>query len=84
MFDSAGVLRLRRSVAPDGFYDLQFDLVRRADGTFNPITYRNGVLVGLEPAVVYEFTMEGDRATGLVVRAMGGSVATARGVREGP
>lgn len=83
VFDSAGVLRFRRSIAPDKFYDPQFDLVRLADGTFQPIVYRDGALIGLEPAIVIEFTLEGDHATGVVVRGVGGTVVTARGVREG-
>ena len=83
VYDSAGALRLLRSVAPDGFYDLRFDLVKRADGTFHPLTYRNGAVVGLEPAIIIAFTLDGDRATELEVRGVGGTVVTAHGVREG-
>jgi hypothetical protein len=84
VFDSAGVLRLLRSVVPDGYYDPQFDLLKRPDGTFQAITYRNGVLMGVEPAIVFEFTLDGDRAKEIVVRGVGGTVVTARGVRESP
>jgi hypothetical protein len=84
VFDSAGVLRLRRSVAPDSFYDAQYDLLKRADGTFQAIMYRNGVLVGVEPALTIVFSLEGGRATGVEVRLAEGATVMARGVREGP
>lgn len=84
VFDSAGVLRLRRSVAPDMYYDAQYDLLKRGEHTFQPIMYRNGVLVGVEPAITVTFSVDGGRATGLEVRIVDGSIVAARGVREGP
>ena len=84
VFDSAGVLRLRRSVAPDTYYDAQYDLLARGEHVFQAIMYRNGVLVGVEPAITVTFSVDGGRATGLEVRIVDGSIVAARGVREGP
>jgi hypothetical protein len=83
VFDSAGVLRLRRSDPPDTFYDAQFDLHQTAERTFVPIMYRNGVLVGAEPAITLKFTFEGGRATGIENYFATGAVS-ARGVLERP
>jgi hypothetical protein len=83
VFDSAGVLRLRREVAPDTYYDAQFDLLPIGEHTFAPIMYRNGALVGVEPAMTVTFAFEGGRATGVEMRVPGGILA-ARGVLERP
>ena len=83
VFDSAGVLRLRRSDPPDTFYDAQFDLHPTAEHTFVPIMYRSGALIGAEPAMTIRFTFEGDRATGVETYFATGGVM-ARGVLERP
>jgi hypothetical protein len=51
--------------------------------TFVPIMYRNGVLVGAEPAITVKFTFEGGRATGVEAYFATGAL-TARGVLERP
>lgn len=84
VFDSAGVLRLRRPSLPDMFYDPQFDLFRRPDGTFQPIMYKKGVLVGIEPAFTIVFSFAGERASGMELRVQDGAVVALSGVREGP
>ena len=45
-----------------------------------PITYRKGVLVGVEPAMTFVFTVENGRATGIESLFAGGGVS-ARGTR---
>jgi hypothetical protein len=72
VFDSAGVLRLRREVAPDNLYDPQYDLHPTAEHTFVPIMYQRGVLAGVEPAMAVVFGFEGGRATSVEVRGPGG------------
>jgi hypothetical protein len=81
--DSAGVLRFRRSHPPDTFYDAQFDLHRIGEHTFQPIMYRDGVLVGLEPAITIRFIVENGRATGFEFIFATGTVS-ARGTRATP
>jgi hypothetical protein len=81
--DSAGVLRLRRSNPPDAYYDAQYDLHRVGEHTFQPIMYRDGVLVGLEPAITIRFTFENGRATGVENIFATGAV-TARGTLVRP
>jgi hypothetical protein len=83
VFDSAGVLRLRRSDPPDTYYDAQFDLHPTGEHTFVPIMYRSGALIGVEPAMTIKFTFDGDRATGVENYFATGAV-TARGVLERP
>ena len=83
VFDSLGVLRLLRSDPPDTFYDPQLDLHRTGEHTFVPITYRDGVLVGVEPAMTIVFRLEGGRATGVEAIFATGAV-TARGTLERP
>jgi hypothetical protein len=82
VFDSAGVLRLRRSDPPDTYYDAQYDLNLTGERTFVPIMYRGGVLVGAEPAMTVIFTFEGGRATGVEVKGVGGATTMARGVLQ--
>jgi hypothetical protein len=84
VFDSAGVLRLRRSDPPDRYYDAQFDLHRTGEHTFVPIMYRNGALVGVEPAIRLVFTFEGGRATGVETYFAANDAVTARGTLERP
>lgn len=81
VFDSLGVLRLRRHDPPDNYYDAQFDLHRIGEHTFLPIMYRDGVLVGAEPAQTIRFTVEGGRATG-VESIFATGVVSSRGVLE--
>jgi hypothetical protein len=83
VFDSAGVLRVRRSDPPDKLYDAQYDLFRVAEHTFQPLMYRNGAFVGLEPAMTVIFTFDDKRATGVEVLGPGGG-AMARGTLKGP
>ena len=83
VFDSAGVLRLRRERAPDQLYDAQYDLSPIGEHRFVPVMYKNGTLVGVEPAITIIFTVEGGHATGLEVRGPGGG-AIARGTVESP
>lgn len=76
VFDSAGVLRFRRSAAPDGLYDPQFDLHPTGEHTFVPVMYKKGVLFGVEPAATIVFGFEGGRATTVTVTAPGGVIAS--------
>jgi hypothetical protein len=84
VFDSAGVLRFHRDQAPDQLYDAQYDLHPTGVHTFVPIMYKNGALVGVEPAVAVVFTVEGGRATGYEIRGVGGNLTMARATLEKP
>lgn len=79
--DSAGVLRLLRANPPDNYYDARFDLHRIREHTFAPLMYRDGVVVGIEPAMTIVFQVEGERATGVEMHFAGGAVS-ARGTRQ--
>jgi len=81
VFDSAGVLRLRREVAPDNLYDAQYDLHPTGEHTFVPIMYKQGVLFGVEPAMTVVFSMENGHASALEVRGPGGG-PLAKGMLE--
>jgi hypothetical protein len=83
VFDSAGVLRLRRERAPDQLYDAQYDLSPTGEHRFVPIMYKDGALVGVEPAMTVIFTVEGAHATAVEVRGPGGG-AMVRGTLEHP
>ena len=83
VFDSAGVLRLRREVAPDSIYDAQYDMHPTGERSFVPIMYKQGVLAGVEPAITLVFGFDGGRATTFEVQGAGGGVIS-RGVLRKP
>ncbi|MGH7561847.1 MAG: hypothetical protein ACRENB_12610 [Gemmatimonadales bacterium] len=80
MFEADGKLRARANPAFFG-KDAELDLVPAGRGRFHPGWYRGGKFFDVETDMIFAFTLEGGRATGLEFLGVAENLLFSRGVR---
>lgn len=74
VFETNGKLRGRLPFGIHPQDELEFDLVPSGTHRFGPGLYRDGQFFAVEPGVGFEFTVDGERASAVIMRGGEGSV----------
>ena len=82
VFEKDGLLRGRLPFSIHPGDELEFDLVPAGDQRFNAGLYRDGKLFNIEMGASFEFDLDGERATTVMLRGIEGTVF-GTGMRSG-
>jgi hypothetical protein len=74
VFEKDGLLRGRLPFSIHPGDELEFDLVPAGSGRFNPGLYRDAKLFNIEMGAIFEFDVDGERATTVRLRGIEGTV----------
>lgn len=74
VFEKNGILRGRMPFPIHPGDELEFDLVPAGEHRLSPALYRDGKLFNIEQGGTFEFVVTGERATGVLMRGIEGTV----------